>query len=100
MVKDTSISIRLDSQLKEDAEQILGQFGLTMTVVVNMLFHQIVRDQAIPLSLALSTGMHVADELRLARYDRLAGYPGRTASAVADEMERIVNETAYATEEI
>ena len=49
MVKNTSISIRLDSRLKEQTESILEQLGLNMTVVINMLFHQIVREQAVPL---------------------------------------------------
>ena len=90
MVKDTSISIRLDSQLKEQTENILVQFGLNMTTVVNMLFHQIVREQAIPLSLALNPSIPVSDELRIAKSERLAGYTGRTADCVADEMERII----------
>ena len=92
MAKDTSISIRLDSALKDKAESILEQFGLNMTVVVNMLFHQIVREQAIPLSLTLNPRMSTLDELRIAGIDRISGYQGRTADAVADDMERIVAE--------
>ena len=92
MVKDTSISIRMDSKLKEQTESVLEQFGLNMTVVVNMLFRQIVREQAIPLSLTLNPRISVLDELMLARNERISGYPGRTAEAVADDMERIVAE--------
>ena len=86
MAKDTSISIRLDSKLKEDTEIILTQFGLNMTVVVNMLFHQIVREQAVPLSLSLSPRISILDELNIASSERRAGYPGRSAAAVADDM--------------
>ena len=92
MAKDTSISIRLDSKLKEQTERVLEQFGLNMTVVVNMLFHQIVREQAIPLTLALNPRISVLDELSLAKAERLAGYNGRTAEAAADDMERIIAE--------
>ena len=97
MAKDTSISIRLDSKLKDQTENILEQFGLNMTVVVNMLFRQIVREQAIPLSLTLKPRMCTLDELKLAGTQRITGYLGRTADAVADDMERIVAEaeTAY-----
>ena len=88
-MKDTSISIRMDSQLKEDTEYVLEQFGLSMTAVVNMLFHQIVREQAIPLSLTLHPQMSVSEELKLAKKERLAGYHGRNANDVISDMESI-----------
>ena len=91
-MKDTSISIRLDSQLKEDTESVLVQFGLNMTTIVNMLFHQIVREQAIPLSLSLNPRLVVMDDINAAKSDRKAGYAGRTAEHVADEMDRIIKE--------
>jgi DNA-damage-inducible protein J len=70
MVKDTSISIRLDSKLKEQTEGVLNQLGLNITTVVNMLFHKIVRDQAIPLSLSLKNRNFILDELNHAKIDR------------------------------
>ena len=91
MPKDTSISIRMDSQLKEKTERILEQLGLNMTVVVNMLFYQIVREQAVPLSLSLNN-MTTAEELRLAQKERLSGYAGRAATNVAQDMEKIIAE--------
>lgn len=100
MAKDTSISIRLDSQLKQNTEQILDQFGLNMTVVVNMLFHQIVRERAIPLSLSLHSPISTAKELLLAEEDRSLGYFGRTAKGVADNMERIISEASNDTKKV
>lgn len=100
MAKDTSISIRLDSQIKEKTEYVLEQFGLNMTVVVNMLFHQIVREQAIPLSLTLNPQMRTIEELHLAENDRLAGYAGRTAADVAGDMERIIVEATSVAKKI
>jgi addiction module RelB/DinJ family antitoxin len=92
MAKDTSISIRLDSHLKEQTESVLDQFGLNMTAVVNMLFHQIVREQAIPLSLTLKPQMNVMEELAFAKAERLGGYVGRTADSVICDMEQIITE--------
>jgi len=100
MAKDTSISIRLDSGLKEQAENVLEQFGLNMTSVVNMLFHQIVREQAIPLSLSLRPRISVADELELAKAERLAGYKGRSADRIVDDMERIIAETEHGAKNV
>ena len=100
MAKDTSISIRLDSQLKEKTESVLKQFGLNMTVVVNMLFHQIVREQAVPLSLTLRPRLSALEKLRLAENDRSSGYSGRTASSVADDMEHMFTGGAYGTRDV
>lgn len=94
-MKDTSISIRLDSQLKENTENVLTQFGLNMTTIVNMLFHQIVREQAIPLSLSLTPPVHVLNDLNAAKSDRLSGYIGRTADTIAEEMEKIIAEAEH-----
>ena len=98
MVRDTSISIRLDSQTKEQVEIVLAQFGLNMTTVVNMLFRQIVRERAIPLSLSLNR--HVGDDLSFAKADRLGGYMGRTPDSVAGEMEQIIKEAENGAGEI
>jgi addiction module RelB/DinJ family antitoxin len=92
MAKDTSISIRTDSRLKEQTEKILDQLGLNITAVVNMLFHQIVREEAVPLSLTLKPKSHAMDELNSAIAHRLAGYVGRSADEVADDIERIITE--------
>ena len=93
-MKNTSISIRMDSSLKEQTENVLEQFGLNMTVAVNMFFLQIVREQAIPLSLSLKPRQTGLDELLLAKIERSEGYIGRTADDVVDEMERILAEAA------
>ena len=92
MAKDTSISIRMDSELKECAENVIAQLGLNMTVVINMLFRQIVREQAIPLSLSLITPMGVLNDLALAKADRSAGYKGRSVDSVISDMEKIAAE--------
>ena len=99
-MKDTSISIRMDSQLKENTECVLEQFGLSMTAVVNMLFHQIVREQAIPLSLTLHPQMSTTEELQMARNERSTGYRGRTAQDVINDMESIVAEAAHGNKEV
>ena len=100
MIKDTSISIRLDSRLKEQTESVLEQFGMNMTTVVNILFHQIVREQAIPLSLSLKPTNYAIEELNYAKAERLAGYMGRTANSVANDMERLITEAENGTKKV
>ena len=100
MAKDTSISIRMDSQLKEQTESILEQFGLNMTAVVNMLFRQIVREQEIPLSLSLNPHISVIEELDHAVAERRAGYAERFADDVANDMEHIITEVEQGAKKI
>ena len=95
MAKDTSISIRVDSQLKEQTENILEQFGLNMTSVVMMLFRQIVRDQEIPLSLTLKPLNYMIGERNLVVAEQSTTYPARPDSDVAIEMEYTITEAEH-----
>ena len=45
--------IRIDRKLKEQAEDVLSQLGMTMNGTINMFLQQIVREQAVPLNLSL-----------------------------------------------
>jgi DNA-damage-inducible protein J len=92
MAKDTSISIRIDSELKDQAESIIVELGLNMTVVVNMLFRQIIRENAIPLSMSLNSPGSVLDDLKLSKMERQAGYRGTSFDDVIKSLEQIVAE--------
>ncbi|MDR2897558.1 MAG: type II toxin-antitoxin system RelB/DinJ family antitoxin [Spirochaetaceae bacterium] len=94
-MKNANVSIRLDSRLKEQTEAVLEQFGLNMSAVVTMLFHQIVREQAIPLSLTLNSRGGTMDMLNDAKNARLAGFKGRSAESVIADMKRIVADMKY-----
>ncbi len=63
-----NMSIRTDSELKAQAEQVLSQLGMNMTGTINMFLQQIVRDRAVPLSLSLSSEQSLyADLLKQGR---------------------------------
>ena len=44
----TSISIRIDEDIKKDAENLFATLGLNLSSAVNIFFRQAVREQAIP----------------------------------------------------
>ena len=92
MNKTTAISVRVDGELKEQSEKIMAEFGLNMTTTITMLLKQIVREQAIPLSLSISSDKSLRDDLIFAQLARLAGYKGRPADEVADKMDAIVSQ--------
>lgn len=87
-----NMSIRIDSELKGQAEEILSQLGMTMNGTINMFLHQIVRDRAVPLSLSLSTNDSVREDLRAARQERAAGYVGRDAFEMIRDIDAMIEE--------
>ena len=92
MPGDTNFSMRMDSALKSQAEEILSELGLTMSGAFTMFLKQIVRDQAVPLTLSLPPRNAVYDELLEAQADRRNGYQGRNAREVLADMERAIGE--------
>lgn len=92
MKKDTSITVRIDSELKTKAEAVMNSYGLTMTAAVDLLLHQIVRQNAIPLSLTLNEPDPILAGVERARTARAQGYQGADARAVAKKMCAVIAE--------
>ena len=67
----SSINIRLDTDLKREAEDLFSALGLNMTSAISMFLRQAVRDQAIP--------------FRVCKYPQ----PNATTLAAMREAERI-----------
>lgn len=84
------MSIRVDSELKGQAEHILSQFGMNMTGAVNMFLQQIVRERAVPLSLSLDSSRSLYADLLSAKTEREQGYLGRTAEDVLTDMKSTI----------
>ena len=89
-----SMSIRIDSELKSQAEQVLSQLGMSMTGTINMFLQQIVRDRAVPLSLSLSSEQSLYADLLRAKVDREQGVGYVPADEALASMERAIEEAA------
>ena len=87
-----NMSIRTDSELKAQAEQVLSQLGMNMTGAINMFLRQIVRDRAVPLSLSLSSEQSLYADLLRAKAERQQGIEGISASQLLEDMDRIIGE--------
>ena len=48
MSKTASITIRIDPNVKKQAETILNNMGMDMTTAINIYLHQVINDSAIP----------------------------------------------------
>jgi addiction module RelB/DinJ family antitoxin len=48
MAKNTTINLRVDSEVKEQAGHVLDRMGLTFSEAFNLLLHQITIQRALP----------------------------------------------------
>lgn len=51
----TNINIRMDKELKEEAEILFNELGMNMTTAFNIFLRQSVRQQKIPFEISLNT---------------------------------------------
>ena len=86
MPGNANLSIRVDSALKAQAEEVLSELGMTMTGAFNMFLKQIVRERAVPLSLSLDSSNALYADLLEARTARLDSYQGRDGWDVLSDM--------------
>ncbi len=93
-MSSVNMSIRTDSELKAQAEEVLSKLGMTMNGAINMFLNQIVRDRAVPLSLSLSSEKSLYADLLKARIDRANGAEYVPADVVLAEMEAAIREVA------
>ena len=49
----TSMSIRLDSEVKEQAQQVFNHFGMDMTTAINIFLRQAIQYQGLPFDVRL-----------------------------------------------
>jgi len=60
----TNMNIRMDSEIKTQAQQIFSQFGLDMTTAINMFLRQVIRQRGIPFNLQLETDIRTEAEMK------------------------------------
>ena len=53
MTKTTAITVRLDPQVKKDAQAVLNELGLTTTQAVSLFFKQISLNKGLPFAVEI-----------------------------------------------
>ena len=61
--KTANVLARVEPEVKEQAETILNQLGVPASVVINMLYRQIILTRSIPFPLSLSCRPVTRDEM-------------------------------------
>lgn len=96
MIKNATVSARIDEGVKNQAEDILRQLGIPVSVVINILYHQIIARNGIPFSLTLPTTPKSLEEMTTSEldsklqhsYDQARSRQGRPLEDVFDSIER------------
>lgn len=95
-MKDSTVSARVENNVKIEAEDILQKLGIPVSVVINALYRQIIYHQGVPFSLKIPSELKTIDGMSDAELDAklqhsyaqsLAG-EGRPMNAVFDDLER------------
>jgi len=61
--KTANVLARVEPEIKEKAEAIMSKLGVPASVVINMLYKQIVMTKSIPFSLSLPAAPMARDEI-------------------------------------
>lgn len=96
MKKNATVSARIDEDVKNQAEDILRQLGIPVSVVINTLYHQIIARNGVPFSITLPTKPRSLDELTQSEldaklqhsYEQALSRQGKPMDEVFDEIER------------
>lgn len=98
MTKNTTLNLRVDSLVKEQAEEILNQLGIPMSTAINMYLRKIYLTKGIPFTMelpqfpyevnadAMST-LELHEKLNKGYEDYLLGNV-KEASVVFDEIKK------------
>lgn len=50
----TNLSVRMNTELKHEAENLLADLGMNMTTAINLFLKQTIRNQGIPFSISMN----------------------------------------------
>ena len=60
----TSMSIRLDSEVKEQAQQVFSNLGMDMTTAINIFLRQAIQYQGLPFDVRLDENRKLLEVLK------------------------------------
>ena len=97
-MKNSTVSVRVENNIKTEAEDILQKLGIPASVVINSLYRQIIYHNGVPFSLTIPSEPKSIDtisddelesKLQHSYAQSIAG-DGRPMDTVFDELERII----------
>ena len=95
--RTANVNIRVNPQIKADAEAVLDEIGLNLSDVFNLLLNQIRLTRSIPFELQSDEidpkfYPQILEGLRQAQEDRDNGFEGYTLDEVFTNIDKIIEE--------
>jgi addiction module RelB/DinJ family antitoxin len=95
-MKDSTVSARVENDIKTEAEDILQKLGIPVSVVINSLYRQIIYRHGVPFSLTIPKEPRTLDTMSDAElntklqhsYEQSLAGEGMPYNEVFDELER------------
>ena len=69
--KSANVLARVEPEVKEQAEAIMAQLGVPASVVINMLYKQIIMTKGIPFRLSVANVPLARDEMDASMFDAM-----------------------------
>ncbi len=71
--KTANVIARVEPDIKEQAERIMEQLGIPTSVLINMLYKQIIMKKGIPFSVSLANEPKAVSDMSRAEFDSMMG---------------------------
>ena len=81
----TNLTVRIDDDVKRDAEALFNKLGLSMSAAVNVFFRQAICEQSIPFQITLKTP-NPETVAAMLEAERIARDPGVKGYTNLDEL--------------
>ena len=83
----TNLTIRIDEDIKREAESLFSKIGLNMSAAVNVFFRQAIREQTIPFELKPYDDYYTGENLTRLKRSIAQSEQGKTISFTLQELE-------------
>jgi len=67
--KSANVMVRVEPEIKAQAEAVLDKLGLPVSVVINSLYRQIIMQHGLPFALTIPGNLSVRDQTNAAQFD-------------------------------
>jgi len=88
----TNLTIRIDEDIKREAEILFSRIGLNTSSAINVFFRQAVREQAIPFELKPYDDYYTGQRLERILHSKAQAEKGKIITKTLAELEAMEND--------